>query len=768
MSIPRLWPLSLAALVAFAPVARAEEASGEMIGLKLRPEATLRPYSPPSAAPIPVYVEADQIEGNSETNVELVGDVKLRRRGQAVFADWMLYDVPDEEVYAIGNVRLFQQGNILTGDKARLNLNTDIGFVEHPRYSIAQTGGYGEGAQLNLEGPGKLSFEKANYTTCGPESQDWVFESRTLALDRDAETGVARDATFYFLGTPLAYTPYIEFPLVGERKSGFLTPIWGTSKSTGFEVTAPYYWNIAPNMDYTFLPRFMADRGLLLGNEFRYLDPKYKGFVRAEYLPYDKELGTDRWAVLQRHEQVFTPQLSGYLSIQRVSDDNYFRDLSNRVGLTSTVTLPSEGWLRYASGWWSALGRVQTWQTLQDPGAPIVPPYRRLPQILFNGTQLDVLGGTDISVIGEYNYFSAPLENQVEGSRFAIYPSVSYPIRTAYSFITPKVGVSYTQYALNHPDFTLDPNPNGPTSLSRTLPIASLDTGLIFERDTTMPLQGKAVVQTFEPRLYYLYIPTNTEQNKFPVFDTAVATFSYPQLFSENLFVGGDRINNANQLTAAVTSRLIDPANGTEFMRASLGQIYYFARQEVTLPGAVTSTSNTSNFVALLSGRLNPFWSGDVSWQYSPATSSTARFYGNVRYQPGPGRVVNLGYRFIEGQPGIGTANQETSQIDVSGQWPLTSKLTGLGRVSYSLIGGGILEGIAGFEYNAGCWTIRAVAQKFVTSATTDNTTFFLQFELTGISSVGSSFFNVLNRYIPGYSRDRQLTEPQEQYYLPQ
>jgi LPS-assembly protein len=755
-------------LVAFAPVAQAEEASGELIGLKLRPESTLRPFTPPGDLPVPVYVEADHIEGSSQKTVELVGDVKLRRRGQAVFSDWMLYDVPEDEVYAIGNVRLFQRGSVLQGTKARINLETDVGFVDDPRYSIAQTGGYGEGTRLNLEGDGRLSFENANYTTCGPGEQDWVFDSGRLSLDRDTETGVARDATFYFKGTPLAYTPYISFPLVSERKTGFLTPLWGTSSSTGFEVTAPFYWNIAPNMDYTFLPRFMAERGLLLGNEFRYLDPTYRGFVRAEYLPYDKKLGTDRWALLQRHEQAISPELSGYVSIQRVSDDNYFRDLSNRVGLTSTVLLPSEGWLRYASGWWNVLGRVQTWQTLQDPGAPIVPPYRRLPQILFNGAQLDVLGGTDFNVVGEYNYFSAPLANQVEGSRFSIYPSVSYPIRTAYSFITPKVGVSFTQYALNHPDFALDPNPAGPTSLTRTLPIASVDSGLIFERDTTMPFQDRAVIQTLEPRLYYLYIPTNTQQNTFPVFDTALATYNFPQLFSENQFVGGDRINNANQLTAAVSSRLLDPQNGNELIRAAVGNRYYFSRQEVTLPGVQANSTNASNFLALLSGRLTPFWSGDVSWEYSPTTSTTARLYGNVRYQPGPGRVVNVGYRYIQAQPGLGTANQETRQIDVSGQWPFTSNLTGLGRISYSLAGGGILEGIAGIEYNAGCWAIRAVTQKFVTSATTTNTTFFVQFELTGISSVGSSFFNVLNRYIPGYSRDRPLTEPQEQYYLAQ
>ena len=768
MSVPRLRLLGLAVLAAFAPVAQAEEPSGELIGLKLRPEAALRPYTPPGDTPIPVYVEADRIEGNSQKDIELVGDVELRRRGQAVFADWMLYDVPDEEVYAIGNVRLYQRGNVLQGTKARINLESETGFVDDPRYRIAQTGGYGEGTRLNLEGPGQLVFENANYTTCGPGEQDWVFESGTLALDRDAETGVARNATFYFKGTPLAYTPYLEFPLVGERKTGFLTPIFGTSQSTGFEVTAPYYWNIAPNLDYTFYPRFMADRGILLGNEVRYLEPKFQGIARGEYLPDDQKLGTDRWAYSWRHNQTFSPEWTGFVGLQRVSDDNYFRDLSNRVGLTSLVNVPSEAWLRYASGWWNVLGRVQTWQTLQDPGAPVVPPYRQLPQIAFSGAQLDAVPGADVNLVGSFNYFSAPLDEQVEGSRFIMYPSVSYPIRNAYSFITPKVGVSFTQYSLNQPETNLNPELKNQSSASRTLPIASVDSGLIFERDTVMPFQERPVIQTLEPRLYYLYIPTNTEQNKFPVFDTALATYNFPQLFSENQFVGGDRINNANQLTTAISSRLLDPKDGSEIIRAAIGNRYYFARQEVTLPGVPASSTNASNFLALLSGRINPFWSGDVSWEYSSTTSSTARVYGNVRYQPGPARVVNLGYRYIQAQPGLSTTDQETSQIEFSAQWPLTSNLTALSRVNYSLVGGELLEGIAGIEYTAGCWAFRAVAQKFVTSATTSNTLFFAQFELTGISSIGSSFFNILNRYIPGYSRGSPVTAFQDQYYLAQ
>ncbi|HQR52112.1 MAG TPA: LPS-assembly protein LptD [Burkholderiales bacterium] len=769
MCVPRLRLFGLAALATLVPTAQAQEPAGTLIGLKLRPEATLRPYTPPGEVPRPVYVEADRMEGNPQENVELEGNVELRQRAQVVTSDWMLYDVPEDELYAIGNVKLYQRGSVLQGTKARIDLDSETGFVEDPRYLVGQTGGYGEGTRLDLEGPGLFKFENATYTTCGPSSQDWVFDTGTLSLDRDAEIGVARNATFFFKGTPLAYTPYIEFPLTGERKSGFLTPLWGTSQSSGFEVTVPYYWNIAPNMDYTFYPRYMSERGVQFGNEFRYLNPSFQGTARGEYMPDDKKLGTDRWAYSWRHTQTFSPEWTGFLLLQRVSDNTYFRDLSSRVGLTSIVNLPSEGWVRYASGWWSVMGRVQTWQTLQDPGAPVIPPYRQLPQIVFNGTELDAVSGADVNVMGSFNYFGTTLNSQIEGSRFIVYPSVSLPLQNSYAFLTPKIGVNFTQYSLNQPAIDVNPTVTNSSSVNRTLPIASVDSGLIFERDTVFPFQDREVVQTLEPRLYYLYIPTNTEQNSFPVFDTALATYNFTQLFSENQFVGGDRINNANQMTAAVSTRLLDPKDGSEIVRATIGNRYYFSRQEVTLPGVPASSTNASNFLALLSGRINPYWSGDVSWEYSPTTTSTARAYANVRYQPRPGQVVNIGYRYIQQQPGLGTAsNQETSQIEFSAQWPFTSNLSALTRVNYSIAGGGLLEGIAGFEYTTACWAFRAVAQRFVTSATTSNTLFFAQFELTGLSSIGSSFFNILNRYIPGYARGTGTTAFQDQYYLAQ
>lgn len=758
MSHPRFKPLGLALLFAFAAPAQAEEQApadepaGSMIGLKLRPQPTLQPFVPEGDTPIPVYVEADRLEGLSERQLEASGDVRLRRRGQSVHADWMLYSEPDDEIYAVGNVRMFQRGSVLEGEKMKFNLNAQTGFVEQPRYSLEQTGGYGEGKRLNFDGPGKVRFEDSNYTTCAPDAQDWVVKSGELALDRNAETGLARDATLYFHGYPIAYTPYLDFPLNNERKSGFLSPLIGTTRRTGFEVTTPYYWNIAPNRDYTFSPRFMASRGVLLGNEFRYLEPTFSGTARVEYLPYDKLADETRWAVSAIHTQSFSPEWSGYVNYQRVSDDNYFRELSNRIGLTSLTNLPEEAWLRWARGWWSVLGRVQSWQTLQDPAAvPVVPPYRRLPQLLLSGSELDV-AGADFSLQAGLDNFVFPDElpggGPAEGRRFIVYPSITYPIQNAYSYVKPKIGVSYTNYSL-------EPGTAPQESLDRTLPIASVDSGLIFERETK--LRGTDVIQTLEPRLYYLYIPFQNQDN-FPNFDTALATVNSTQLFAENRFVGGDRINNANQVTGGVTSRLIDSANGNEFLRATLAQRYYFTTERVTLPGVSARPAGSSDFIAAVGGRVAQHWTTDAAWVYQTEPSTTQRIDAAIRYQPEIGHVVNLGYRFLR---------DSTRQVEFSTQWPLTSRLNALARAAYSLENNTLLEGLGGIEYNAGCWSVRAVVQRFVTGATTSNSLFFLQFELTGISRVGgASFFDILNRYIPGYSRDRAPIEPQEQYFL--
>ncbi len=352
----------------------------------------------------------------------------------------------------------------------------------------------------------------------------------------------------------------MDFPVSSRRKSGFLPPTFGTQATSGLEFTLPYYWNIKPNMDYTIAPRVMSRRGVLFGNEFRYLEPTYSGQLQADFLPDDRVADRSRWAFCSTHGQNFGHGLTGGINIQRVSDDTYFTDLSDKVAATSQSVLPQEAWLKYEGGWYQLYGRTQHWQVLQDPLAPVTPPYARAPQMVLLASKQNV-AGLDPGVRRRGGQL--PAADAAIGLAPDLLPVGEFP--AAHAVLLCHAQGRRQLHALQLSERVA----RGET---RTLPIFSVDSGMSFERDTT--LGGRNFVQTLEPRLYYLYIPFR-DQTQLPVFDTALKDFDFTSIFSENKFSGGDRINDANQITAGVTTRLLDPVTGAERMRALVGQRYY-------------------------------------------------------------------------------------------------------------------------------------------------------------------------------------------------
>ena len=134
-------------------------------------------------------------------------------------------------------------------------------------------------------------------------------------------------------------------------------------------------------MDATLTPRWIAKRGTQYNTEFRYLEPSYSGQLHYEELANDHLTGTSRSFMSMQHKQNLGDGFGYAMDVSRVSDDNYFRDLSTTVMGTSQTILMRDNALTYNTGPWSAVARVQSFQTLQDPLAPVVPPYRRQPQL---------------------------------------------------------------------------------------------------------------------------------------------------------------------------------------------------------------------------------------------------------------------------------------------------------------------------------------------------------------------------------------------------
>ena len=785
----KLARLSLAVCCALPLVASAQT------GLRLKPQSTLDLAPPPAGDTGPVFIEADRLRGHADRETEAEGRVRLRKRSQTVFADWLRHDTLSDEITAVGNVQIQQGGDLVEGDRLSYNLATDRGYMDGARYTLtpaprsvqpptaptavkprfSDVDARGRADRILFEGPGQYRAQQSEYTTCEPGNDDWYIRSARLDIDKDRDVGVARDASIVFMGQTIFHLPYLSFSLHQERKSGFLTPHYGSSSKSGTELTVPYYWNIAPNYDATFFPRVMTKRGLQLGGDFRYLEPGFRGNARVELLPSDQQRNDDRYGVFVKHAHAWASGWTGSLNVNKVSDNQYFTDLSTVIALTSQTNLPQEGILSRGGIWgtdgiYGFTAHFQRWQTLQtDPLVPVAAPYQRRPQLMFSAQHQNVLN-TDFDFVGNFTAFDQ--STLVSGRRLLGYPSLSLPLQTSYAHLIPKIGVHMTHYALDSnttslPDATgaLPTFPAGAApgtgswkpDATRILPTFTANAGLVFERNTA--LAGQSLIHTLEPKLYYVYIPFR-DQSQIPVFDSGQQDINMATIFAENQFSGYDRVNDANQATIGVTSRLIASDTGIERLRGVLAQRYYFQSQRVTVPGVPprSTQSSSSDLLAALSGTVAPNWIADVGWQYNTDQSQTQKFNVGVRYRPQPGKILNLVYR--------DTINS-VRQTDISTQWPLSPQWTALARWNYSLLDNRTLEALAGFEYNGGCWALRIVGHRFATATQQASTSIFVQLELNGVSRIGSNPMDTLRNNIGGFVRQEPRSTWSEESRVP-
>lgn len=702
-------------------------------------------------------VRAQRIRGTRAVELVADGEVELQRDDLTLTADRLTYRELTDEVSAQGKVHFQRDGAEVSGPQATLVIGERVGRFESPEYAMSSSrpgtkvgdpmqliSGSGHAEAMDFEGENQYRLRNATWSTCKATDPDWYLKAKDLQLDYDRQIGTSRGSTVVFKDVPIFWMPWAEFPLSGQRQSGLLPPTFGSSTETGVDLAMPYYWNIAPNYDATLTPRFLGQRGLQLGGEFRYLGEQSAGSSRIEWLPGDRMTGEDRLLGAFQHQQWLTPTLYGTLDLNGVSDDTYFRDLSSNITMASRVNLLRQGQLVYTGGeWWSASALVQSYQTLNaDPEDRYVTPYRRMPQLLLNALRPGLPGGVTVAMDSEYVQFEHPDEGTPTGTRVTAYPQVSLPLQGAGYFLTPKFGLHQTRYELEN-------NP-GRNSINRSAPIASIDAGLIFEREAQF--FGSDFIQTLEPRLYYLNVP-DRDQDDIPLFDTSRFDFGFAQIFSENRYAGGDRIADANDLTAAVTTRLIDPATGGERIRMLVGQRYYFDGQSVRLNEAEPfRTSRHADVLGGVSGRLSRTTSVESLLQYSPDQSETERFNAAVRYQPELRKALNLSYRYARSLPGSdGTLGLR--DVGLSAQWPLSGQWYGVTRMTHSLKEDRLTEALGGLEYDGGCWVFRVAMHRFAIDSNETNRAFFVQLELNDLASIGSSPLSLIKRSVPGYGK---------------
>lgn len=695
---------------------------------------------------MPIDMTADRVDGDQHTTrIELQGDVEILQNDRRLEADRAIYHHGSGEVKAFGDLYLDFPGLRLTGDRAEYNLETKRGTIEQVRYRVSGNANLrGEADRAWMLSEQLSRYRNIIYTTCPPGHSDWSIKASELELDQASGMGTARHARIRIADIPVLYSPYLSFPIDGRRRSGLLIPTFGSSDETGTDITLPYYWNIAPNLDATIIPRYMSTRGLMLGAQLRHLASFQELEVNAEVLPNDRKAPDQgaRGALRVEQQGHFGTRWFSAVDYASVSDDQYLQDFGNRLDVTSLRNLSRRGDLAYAGDGWRLLGRVQEFQTVDTSVAPADRPYGQLPHIELNLDPKHWKRLLEYSFEGQYDYFDH--RSAVHGSRLVAIPSVRIPLRRSFGHVIPRARLFYTEYDLIGQDEGFADRP------SHLIPSLDLDGKLIFERETNW--LGTPALQTLEPRLYYVLTPFQ-DQSETPRFDTTVLNFSFASLFRPNRFTGYDRIGDENRLTLGLTSRTIANRTGDELFRASIGQVYYFDHRRVQLTGDSVATDLSSSVAGELAARLHPDWAALASVQWNPHQTEQTweKQILQLRYVPDEDRLLNLAYRYNLGAQ----AAEQYEDTDLSFQVPVGSQVKLVGRWLYSILNHETVEAFAGLEFGRCCWRLRVLGQHLKRSSdNTGSTSVMLQLELAGLGSFGNRIDKLLERGIYGYQTD--------------
>ncbi|MES2187230.1 MAG: LPS assembly protein LptD [Pseudomonadota bacterium] len=773
-------PAASAAPAAVAPAPDAAAASDAPLPLRRSP--LLRDLiKPEERSSLPSFTSGDRNNGQTDYNTVIEGNAELRRGDLVIRGDRLEYTQPDDLAKVLGNAYINRAGDIFAGPRLELYVDAMQGYFERPRYRFLVNNAYGEASRIDFVDDEHMVLHDVTYTTCqrrpGPSwMPDWVITAKSINVDQGDESGEAHDAVFQFKGLKTPAFPTVGFPLTDARQSGLLPPLAGINNIGGAEVMLPYYWNIAPNRDATFYPTFQSKRGVDLAGEFRYLEDGYRGQVRGNFMPADKlRDGDNRWGIAAQHNGSLDTGLPGLgnigtsLSVNRVSDDNYWRDFPRTSTSLTQRLLPTDLNFTWAKGDFYVNARALKWQVLQDVTAPIVPPYDRLPQVVGRYSKLDY-NGFDFSVDTDYTQFQAneALTLQPNARRAFVLGQISRPWLAPGWFITPKVQLHATRY-----DFDYALTANNQVSATRTVPTFSLDSGLVYERDAE--LFGRKLIQTLEPRAFYVRTPYR-DQSYLPNYDTARSDFNFASIYTENAFVGNDRISDNNLLTLGLTTRLIDATTGAEAARFGIAQRLRFQDQRVILPGETVTTDRLSDILVGAAINWTPMWAFNSTVQYNPKTSQSIASSVGARYNPSTYRVISAAYR---NQKATSTLLVPTRLMDVGWQWPINDlwgdrgqdlgpgrgqgpgRFYSVGRVNYDMLASKIVDAVAGIEYEGDCWVGRVVFERLQSSTTTATKRLLFQIEFFGFSRVGSSPLAVLKQNIPRYQYlHEQVTSP--------
>ena len=739
------------------------------------------------------FTSSDEIDGVVERDMHLKGRAQMRRNGAVIKADEIQYDPDTDVANLIGNAELIKGNTSFRGPKARFKVDAREGDMESPTYELRDNRANGIAKKLTIETSDIFVFDQATYTTCTPQNLDWYFTASKIEIDNEQKEMVGTNGVMRFFDVPIAYVPYFSVPTSNQRRSGMLAPVTGYNSNNGWDTTLPYYVNVAPNRDLLLLPRYMNQRGTQLGAQYRFLDRQYSGTLSGDFLPYDKKTGTDRWRYDWQQRQNFSGDLApgglpspggwtGYANIARVSDNLYPTNFSQSIAGAMTSQFRQEvgtnKQLTNSLSNWNVSARAMTFQTLQpDPTVTVQSPYNILPNVTASynnrltpavtdttGKYIALPSGPTTTFSSDFTRFSYNIGGNLaatapgvysQADRTVIKGAMALPQVTPGYYLTPKVSFQANNY--NATAYTL----GVPPAQGFAIPTFSLDSGLAFERDAAelKGFFGRDMLLTMEPRAFYVYTPYQNQTNT-PLFDTADGGFGVTQIFSENNFVGNDRIADNNKLTGGITSRMLEASTGAERASVTLAQRQDLTGQRVGLNGTIANPTTYSDTLGSGSIRFLGNFSADVFGQYNTQLNRFVQSTVGGSWRPTPGRSLNFGYRNLWSPPVQASpmnnytatpAATTTDQYNISGQWPVTREVSLLGRYGYDALTTKTLNTLVALEWMRDCWTFRAAYSQMLNTSQITTTQILFQIEFRGFGTAGSNPVDIMRLNVPGY-----------------
>ncbi|MCW9023244.1 MAG: LPS-assembly protein LptD [Gammaproteobacteria bacterium] len=729
ITLPIIALSCVAFIYPFAPLSAAEDMASEPIETatpSLSDDPALPSLREILCGPAPAWPELKPMEGDqtelqsdqadmSDKNITtFTGKVVIQKTDTQLEADKARYFHGTDDIEAEGNVRLYTQDVLLKGTEATFNMNKEVGKISNATY---QTKGDSSGTadSINIIDPSRIELENASYTTCVGEDPDWIMRASTLRLNNETRQGHATHSVLRFMGVPFFYFPYLRFPIGDARLSGFLFPNIGNSDKSGVEVILPYYWNIAPNRDATITPWYMDKRGsAMIMTEFRYLNPENSGQLEFDYMDKDDVYGDNRERIHWKHQSTTTEGWASSVNYNRVHDNDHYVDFGRQLNNKRPTNLERRGSLSYNATNWSVQGQVQSYQALSGSA-----PYERLPQFTFT-SQLpqhdnELYPGIKAETVHFYRN-----DSSVQGDRLHLLPYLSLPLSNEAMYLTPKLSWFYTQYKLTNTSSSQS------EYMSVDAPIFSLDSGIFLERNFN--IGDSAYLQTLEPQLVYVHTPYR-DQNRLPVFDSGISSFGINDTTRENRFSGADRIEDADRLTALITTRFINDEDGSEKLLARIGQQFYFDDRDVVLPGASIETQHQSAIIAEVISRPTANWYVASDGRWDPELKDYTD--GNLRIEYADTKLeIKMNYRYQKD-------TLETNEGLLS--WQLTPRWKIKTRKLYDIRYHRDQETEYSLRYDSCCWGLSLTTKDtFINTSEPYDKSIYLELELKGLSSIGA------------------------------